>query len=495
MLHQSASCWSRFSQGFGQNPAQKESQIWGGRVRAIARLLPIAASAAAVVCAAPTQATELLEPRPSAPESAESTHLDAENSLVLAVVAEDAAMAEESRGASKFSSLSLRSDSLPSALPQPQPVVVADAQFHENALAQPPLIEPHSPSSAQLLLDGLPTQEATVAQEATVEESVLAQGSPDPLDEPFEPDLEPVDLPELEPAGLPEGKLESQEFFEEVPPDALALEDSRPRGRRWQVTVEPYFFIPLDVRADIAALGRSTRIRADLDDFLDLDRAFDGGLRIDAQTGRFGILLDGYYLSLANSGTLPVTFPAGSLLRFGIPFEVEGRADASASLRQGKIDLAAYYRVVNRSLRRSPTPSNPFPFLLVDPILGLRTNISRREIEIDELRIGPNTIPIDREFSDSRTTLEPLVGLRVGLQLSPRWSLGLEGNVSGFNINAERDTTWNFQAGVGYSFSRSVALRIAYVYSGYEFRDGSGLRRSEVDLDQHGLGLWLSIRF
>jgi len=492
MLHQSASRWSRFSQGFGQNPAQEESQVWGGRVRAIAPLLSIAVSTAAVVCAAPTQATELPEPRPSAPESAESTHLDAENSPVLAVIAEDVAMAKASHGASKFSSfssLTLRSDSLPSALPQPQPAVVADAQFHENALAQPPLIEPQSPSSAQLLLDELP------AQEATVEESVLAQGSPDPLDEPFDPDLEPIDLPELEPAGLPEGEFESQESFEEVPPDALALEDSRPRGRRWQVTVEPHFFIPLDVRADIAALGRSTRIRADLDDFLDLDRAFDGGLRIDAQTGRFGILLDGYYLSLANSGTLPVTFPAGSLLRFGIPFEVEGRADASASLRQGKIDLAAYYRVVNRSLRRSPTPSNPFPFLVVDPILGLRTNISRREIEVDELRIGPNTIPIDREFSDSRTTLEPLVGLRVGLQLSPRWSLGLEGNVSGFNINAERDTTWNFQAGVGYSFSRSVALRIAYIYNGYEFRDGSGLRRSEVDLDQHGLGLRLSIRF
>ncbi len=106
-----------------------------------------------------------------------------------------------------------------------------------------------------------------------------------------------------------------------------------------------------------------------------------------------------------------------------------------------------------------------------------------------------NTLPINREFSNSRTTLEPLVGLRVGLQLSPRWSLGLEGNVSGFSINAERDTTWNFQAGVGYSSSRSVALRIAYVYNGYEFRDGSGLRRSEVDLDQHGLGLRLSIRF
>lgn len=488
MLRRFALPQSSFSQYLPKAGGLADYQSSRKYGRAIARVLSIAASTVAVMSVAPAQATEL---RPSAPESAESTRLDVENSPALAVAAEDTTVGGESHGASKFSSLTLGFDARPAALPQLQRVLVADAQIHRDTPAQPPLLEPQSQPSAQLLLDELP------AEDAAVDESALAQNSPDIdiLDEPSDSDLEPMGLPELEPAGLPESEFVSQEFFEDVPPDSSALNESSSRGRRWQVSVEPYFFIPLDVRADIAALGRSTRIRADLEDFLNLDRAFDGGLRIDARNDRFGILLDGFYLSLAQSGTLPVTFPAGSLLRFGIPFEVEGRADASASLRQGKIDLAAYYRVVNQSLRRSPTPTNPFPFLVVDPILGLRTNISRREIEVDEVRIGPNTIPINREFSDSRTTLEPLVGLRVGLQLSPRWSLGLESSVSGFNINAKRDTTWNFQAGVGYEFSRSFGLRLAYVYNGYEFRDGSGLRRSEIDLDQHGLGLRLSIRF
>jgi hypothetical protein len=459
-------------------------------MRAIAQTLSLAASVAAVVWVAPAHATEL---RPSAPESAESIHRDTPESPALAVVSEDAALGEL-REASKFSSITLHPDSIPAATPQPKPTTIADLQIQQiqrDTPAQPPLLEPQPQPTAQLLLDESP------AEESIVDEFSLAQTSLDPLDEPSEPALEPVDLPELEPADLPEGEFssESAPFDPEGQLTDSAESGGSRSGSRWQVTVEPYFFIPLDVRADIAAVGRSTTVRADLDDFLNLDRAFDGGLRVDAQNGRFGILLDGFYLSLAQSGTLPVTFPAGSLLRFGIPFEVEGRADASASLRQGKIDLSAYYRVVNQSLRRSPTPANPFPFLVVDPILGLRTNISRQEIEVDEVRIGPNTIPINREFSSSRTTLEPLVGLRVGLQLSPRWSLGLESSVSGFNINAERDTTFNFQAGVGYSFSRSVTLRVAYVYSGYEFRDGSGLRRSEIDLDQHGLGLRLSIRF
>ncbi len=487
MLRQFALSRGYCSQHFSQIGGLEECRSSRRRMRAIAQTLSLAASVAAVVWIAPARATE---PRPSTPESAESIHRDTQKSPALAVFSEDAALGEL-REASKFSSITLHPDFIPAATPQPEPAVVPNAQIHSNTPGETPPVEPQLRPTAQLLPDALP------AEAPIVDASSLVQTSLDPLDEPSEPALEPVDLPELELADLPQGELspKSAPFDPEGQLASSAGSGGSRSGSRWQVTVEPYFFIPLDVRADISALGRSTTIRADLDNFLNLDRAFDGGLRVDAQNGRFGILLDGFYLSLAQSGTLPVTFPAGSLLRFGIPFEVEGRADASASLRQGTIDLAAYYRVVNQSLRRSPTPTNPFPFLVVDPILGLRTNISRQEIEVDEVRIGPNTIPINREFSSSRTTLEPLVGLRVGLQLSPRWSLGLESSVSGFNINAERDTTFNFQADVGYSFSRSVTLRIAYVYNSYEFRDGSGLRRSEIDLDQHGLGLRLSIRF
>ncbi|GAB4152529.1 MAG: hypothetical protein Fur0046_32220 [Cyanobacteria bacterium J069] len=467
----------------------------------IAHTLSIAASVAAVIGVAPAQATEL---GPAIAKSAASTSLDTAETLELAAGSENTAPAEL-RTASKFASATLQPALLQPALlqsaplqpapfqsapPQPAPALTTDAQLASDVPAEPPVLEPLPQLSAQVPLN-----------ESVADESTLAQGSPDPLDEPAEGDLEPTQLPELEPAELPESEFEpedelaSDEFFEEVPPDSSVLDESRPGRRRWQFTVEPYFFIPLDVQADITALGRSTSIQANLDDILDLDRAFDGGIRVEARNGRFGLLLDGFYLSVAQSGTLPVTFPAGSLLRFGIPFEVEGRADASASLHQGTIDLSAFYRVVDQSLRRSPTPTNPYPWLIVDPILGLRTNISRQEIEVDEVRIGPNTIPVNREFSESRTTLEPLVGLRVGLQLSRRWSLALQGDVSGFNVNAERDTTWNFQAGVGYDFSRSVTLRLAYVYSGYELRDGEGIRRSEVDLDQQGLGLRLSIRF
>lgn len=262
-------------------------------------------------------------------------------------------------------------------------------------------------------------------------------------------------------------------------------------GDRWQFSVEPYFFIPLDVNTDITVAGRSVSIDAGLDDVLDLEEAFDGGIRFEARRERFGIMLDGFYLVAGESGTLRVTLPEGSLLRFGIPFAVPAEADASASLRQGTIDLSVFYRVVDTSLGDAEADS--YPRLALDPILGIRTNIWRQEIEVDEVRIGPQTFDIDQEFDFSRTTVEPLLGARLQLALSDRWSFEVRGDVSGFNLNAEQDTTWNLLAGAQYDFSSSVGLQLAYGFNGFTFEDGEGLRRAEVDLEQHGL--WLSLLF
>ncbi len=307
----------------------------------------------------------------------------------------------------------------------------------------------------------------------------LEQADPQPMETALEASLDSIAQATSEPADTPVDRpIESQDGGE---------------GDRWQFSVEPYFFIPLDIDADITVLGRTASINAGLSDVFDLEGAFDAGIRLEARKRRFGIMLDGFYLIARDSGTLRVTFPEGSLLRFGIPFAVPAEADASASLRQGTIDLSIFYRVLNTSLRNTETASNFYPRLSLDPILGIRTNILRQEVEVDEIRIGPQTIDLDREFDFSRTTVEPLLGARLQLALSERWSFEARGDVSGFNLNAERDTTWNLLAGTQYNFSSSAGLQLAYGFSGFTFEDGEGVRRAEVDLEQHGL--WLNFLF
>jgi opacity protein-like surface antigen len=275
----------------------------------------------------------------------------------------------------------------------------------------------------------------------------------------------------------------------------VAQKGSSADSDRWQFSIEPYFFVPLDVKADITAAGRSTSLNANLGDILNLDRAFDAGLRFEARKKRFGVILDGFYLSAGQSGTLGVTFPAGSLQNLGINDELRVDADASAAIRQGRIDLAVFYRALDTSLRKSETTGKTYPRLMIDPIVGLRTNISYQEVEVDRIRVGNLTVPINREFSNSRVTVEPLLGARIELALSDRWTLGVRGDVSGFNINADRDLTWNFLAGVRYRVASHTSLQLAYVFNGYDFKDGSGLEQSKLNLRQQGLQLSVLFRF
>ncbi|MBF2001400.1 MAG: hypothetical protein IGS38_11850 [Synechococcales cyanobacterium M58_A2018_015] len=298
---------------------------------------------------------------------------------------------------------------------------------------------------------------------------------------------------------------------------------------RWQFSVEPYFFIPLDVHADVTVSGRSTSLDLGLGDILDLDRVFDGGLRLEAQRDRWGIILDGFYVFAEQSGGLGQTFSSGSLLQFvrqtapgrleqftqrfsperlqqvaqlgrqiGLNTPVRVTARGTVSVRQITADAAVSYRVIDTALDNSPQEPL-YPRFVLAPLVGVRTNFLRQTIEVDTVRIDGLPIPddaippIDRSFRLSRTLVDPLVGAQFGVDLSDRWSLGLRGDVSGFNIGADQNWTWNLLAGVQYRLSRLASLQLAYRFNGFDFEDGEGLTRAKLNLRQNGL--WLSAVF
>ncbi|UBF30277.1 hypothetical protein K9N68_34235 (plasmid) [Kovacikia minuta CCNUW1] len=264
---------------------------------------------------------------------------------------------------------------------------------------------------------------------------------------------------------------------------------------RWQFSVEPYFFVPLNVETKVTVAGRSTSFDLGLGDILDFDRAFDAGLRVEAQKNRWGIIFDGFYVSAKDSGNFGVTFPQGSLQRFGINSTIRASADASVSVRQGTIDLAAFYRIVDTSLNAAAESPDRYPRFVVDPILGLRTNILRQEIEIGNVRVGNFPLPVNQDFTYSKTFVEPLIGARIGLDLSERWAISIRGDVSGFNINADRNLTWNLLIGTQYRLSPSTSLQLGYRFNDFDFADGSGLRRAKVNVHQNGILLGVVFRF
>ncbi|MGQ9873474.1 hypothetical protein [Leptodesmis sp.] len=244
---------------------------------------------------------------------------------------------------------------------------------------------------------------------------------------------------------------------------------------RWQISVSPYFFVPLRVRTD-ATLAGSTSFKLGLGDILDFDRAFNASLRVEAWKNQWGVILDGFYISAKDSGKLGVTFPFRTLEDLGINAAIRASANASLSVRQGTVDLAASYHAVDTTLSGSAS-SNPFPRLVVAPTLGVRTNILSQKLEIEDIRIDlipfiGKTIPINRDFSFSKVFPEPMIGAQIRLDLSRHWAMGIRGDVSSFNINVDRNLTWNFLADVRHHFSPRVSLQLGYRINDFEFEDG-----------------------
>ena len=346
----------------------------------------------------------------------------------------------------------------------------------------------------------------------------------------LEPSTSAIELTEDEPLEL---SFPSDPIVQAAPTFPPAEASPTTEGDRWQVSVQPYFFVPLDINADVTVAGRSASFDFGLGDILNLDRAFDAGLRLEAQRDRLGFILDGFYVSASDSGGLGRSFSGGSLLQFaqrtspdrlqqfiqqfepaslqqiaqqlgqqqiGLDTPVQISANGRVSIRQITVDAAISYRVVDTSLNDSPEETNFYPRLVIAPIVGVRTNSLRQTIEIDTVRIDNLPVPgdrlptiDDREFRFSRTFVEPLVGAQFGLGLSDRWAFGLRGDVSGFNIGADRNLTWNLLAGAEYRLSRLASLQLGYRFNSFDFEDGEGLRRARLNLRQNGL--WLSARF
>jgi opacity protein-like surface antigen len=286
----------------------------------------------------------------------------------------------------------------------------------------------------------------------------------------------------------PDDSLEAQ-----AEPSQSAPEAEPAASGGWEFTVEPYLLVPLEVNADITVRGRTATVEAGLSDVLNLDRIFAGALRLEARKQRFGIIVDGSYLSAGKDGRLDVTIPTEFVERFGINSDVNASADASVDARQGVLDIAASYRVVDQFLGRDGVAES-YPRLLVEPILGVRMNWLSQEAEISSVRVAGIALP-DQDIEFSAFFAEPMVGGAIGLELSDRWALGLRGDISGFDINADRNLSWNLFLGSQYRLSRSVALQLAYRFNKFDYQDGEGTDRLGLNLRQQQIVLGLKFSF
>jgi len=240
-------------------------------------------------------------------------------------------------------------------------------------------------------------------------------------------------------------------------------------GNPWRFSITPYATIPVSLYGTNVIQGNSVNYSAGLGTLLQLLQIVVSA-RAEAWNGNWGLIADGYYASLVGNGFQQFDRPiANATLASTLTFQ------------QGIYDFASSYHLGAIPVAFDPKkPSNKdFPLIWFQPILGTRLNQIDSTIK-STLTVDRNDRVFDdrkervfeRSFSLGRTWFEPLVGAKIGLQVSDPLTLWLRGDASGFGLAGETDMSWNIFFGAEYWLNRSLSLSLSYRF--YEIKYGNG---------------------
>jgi hypothetical protein len=184
---------------------------------------------------------------------------------------------------------------------------------------------------------------------------------------------------------------------------------------RWSVTVAPYLWATsMDGTASVG--GTEADVDLPFGDIVE-DLSFGAMLLVDIQKGRFGIGVDGLFARVSPEGEV-------------------GDVEIDVTSDTAQLAVAPYYRLVEWQYGESAS-GRPL-HLIVAPEAGFRFTYMSTELDI---RGGPSV-------DGSKSWVDPLIGSRIGLDLSDRWAIAGEADIGGFGVGS--DFTWNVQAFVGY---------------------------------------------
>ncbi len=104
-------------------------------------------------------------------------------------------------------------------------------------------------------------------------------------------------------------------------------------------------------------------------------------------------------------------------------------------------------------------------------------------------RVNLSGSPINRDFDVTQTWVDPIVGLKGAVDVTPSISLIGWGFVGGFGVAS--DFTWDVLGGVGWSPRENVSLYVGYRAEGVDYTNDD----FEFDVIQHGPLIGAAIRF
>lgn len=211
----------------------------------------------------------------------------------------------------------------------------------------------------------------------------------------------------------------------------------------WTYAATLYAWLPAMANQIDTPLGTVDTDKSSSDAIADLDFAFMGSF--EARKGKWGLIGDLIYSDISLEQSTP----------FGLLY-----SDATVDTKTSMFSGYAAYRVYDT------------PAVAIDLAGGFRV------VSLDvDLALAANRAPADRNFSESGTSVQPLVGARAIVPLGERWYATAYADYAG---TGSGDNSWQLFSSLGYRFNDNWSAQVAYRY--LELRKDMGDLDTTVDL-------------
>ena len=237
-------------------------------------------------------------------------------------------------------------------------------------------------------------------------------------------------------------------------------------GDDLQFAVTPYLW-GAGIDGTVSVKGHQADISKPFDEIIkDLDLA--AMVNFQVRKGRFGAYTDVLFLGM--SDTASVVSPAGATL-----------AEVSASIDQWQVDFGASWAVAQWGAAGADKKG------AVDLLLGGRYwNFATK------LKSESPYFAGEREVKTTQDWIDPIVGVRFAVDLTPKLQVVGRGDVGGFDLGSGSKLTWSTSAYLGWHFTPLLSVYAGWKYLSVERESDRG---AEVDFALSGPVLGVAFTF
>ncbi|MEO1091351.1 MAG: hypothetical protein AAFX81_11990 [Pseudomonadota bacterium] len=243
----------------------------------------------------------------------------------------------------------------------------------------------------------------------------------------------------------------------------------------WRVSITPYLFLPVTTTGTSTVADGSVDIDLDLGDLFDVLNGAIAG-RAEAWRGDFGLVTEGYFVSIGGDSSIDLPGPAG------------GTTAVDVKVKQAFVDLLGAYRVVGDTYDETDRR------YALDVQAGARFNSLTQDVDAKlNVNIGSGA-GFQRDLGGTESWWEPVIGARGMAELSERWTAALLADFSGFGVNGD-DLQWKVRAGLDYRPWEHASFRFGWQFYGMNFSTNRDDGKFAYDVFQTGPFLAFTYQF